>query len=90
MAGHAFRLPGHRRVPHHAARCAKLRQRELATFCYIATQGGCGAQTKAHAAANLSAGNTKELLVTVMSGNLPFIGYPRTLNALAAIEDASK
>lgn len=69
---------------------AALRQRELATFCYIATQGGCGAQTKAHAAANLSVGNTKELLVAVVSSNLPFIGYPRTLNALAAIEDASK
>lgn len=90
MAGHAFGLPGHRRVPRHAARRAALRQRELATFCYIAAQGGCGAQTKAHAAANLSVGNTKELLVAVVSSNLPFIGYPRTLNALAAIEDASK
>lgn len=67
-----------------------LRQRELATFCYIAAQGGCDAQAKAHVAANLSVGNTKELLVVVVSGNLPFIGYPRTLNALAAIEDASK
>lgn len=67
-----------------------LRQRELATFCYIAAQGGCDVQAKAHAAANLSAGNTKELLVAVVSSNLPFIGYPRTLNALAAIEDASK
>lgn len=67
-----------------------LRQRELATFCHIAAQGGCDAQAKAHVAANLSVGNTKELLVAVVSSNLPFIGYPRTLNALAAIEDASK
>lgn len=67
-----------------------LKQRELVTFCYIAAQGGCDAQAKAHAAANISVGNPKELLVRVVSSNLPFIGYPRTLNALAAIEEATK
>ena len=67
-----------------------LKQRELATFCYIAAQGGCDAQAKAHAAGNLSVGNSKELLIKVVSSNLPFIGYPRTLNALAAIEEATK
>lgn len=67
-----------------------LKQRELATFCYIVAQGGCDAQAKAHAAANISVGNTKELLVRVVSSNLPFIGYPRTLNALAAIEEATE
>ncbi|WP_251197285.1 carboxymuconolactone decarboxylase family protein [Anaerotardibacter muris] len=67
-----------------------LKQREIVTFCYIAAQGGCDAQAKAHAAANISVGNTKELLIRVVSSNLPFIGYPRTLNALAAIEEATK
>ena len=67
-----------------------LKQRELATFCYIAAQGGCDAQARAHAAGNLSVGNSKELLIRVVSSNLPFIGYPRTLNALAAIEEATK
>lgn len=66
-----------------------LKQRELATFCYIAAQGGCDAQAKAHAAANISVGNSKDLLVRVVSSNLPFIGYPRTLNALTAIEEAT-
>lgn len=67
-----------------------LKQRELVTFCYIAAQGGCDAQAKAHAAANISVGNTKDLLVRIVSSNLPFIGYPRTLNALAAIEEATE
>lgn len=62
-----------------------LKQRELVTFCFIAAQGGCDAQAKAHAAANISVGNSKELLIRVISSNLPFIGYPRTLNALAAV-----
>lgn len=66
-----------------------LKQRELVTFCYIAAQGGCDAQAKAHAAANISVGNSKELLIRMVSSNLPFIGYPRTLNALSVIEDAT-
>lgn len=66
-----------------------LKQRELVTFCYIAVQGGCDAQAKAHAAANISVGNSKELLIRVVSSNLPFIGFPRTLNALSVIEDAT-
>lgn len=65
-----------------------LKQREIATFCYIVAQGGCDAQARGHAAANLSVGNAKDLLVRVISSNLPFIGYPRTLNALAALEAA--
>ena len=65
-----------------------LKQRELVTFCYIAAQGGCDPQLRAHAAGNYSVGNPKELLVRVVSSNLPFIGYPRTLNALAALDAA--
>lgn len=67
-----------------------LAQRELITFCILAAQGGCDAQARSHAASNVSAGNPKELLIRVVSSNLPFIGYPRTLNALAAIEEATK
>ncbi len=66
-----------------------LKQRELVTFCVIAAQGGCDPQLRGHAAANLSVGNSRELLIRVISSNLPFIGYPRTLNALAALEVAS-
>ena len=63
-----------------------MKQREIVTFCYIAAQGGCDPQLRGHASANLSVGNSKELMVRIVSSNLPFIGYPRMLNALAAIE----
>ena len=66
-----------------------LKDRELVTFCYIAAQGGCDPQLRGHAAGNLSVGNTRELLIRVISSNLPFIGYPRTLNALAALDAVS-
>ena len=67
-----------------------LKDRELVTFCYIAAQGGCDPQLRGHAAGNLSVGNSRELLIRVISSNLPFIGYPRTLNALSALDAASQ
>ncbi len=66
-----------------------LKQREIVTFCYIAAQGGCDPQLRAHAAANYSVGNSKDLMVRIVESNLPFIGYPRTLNALSALDAAA-
>ena len=65
-----------------------LAQREIVTFCCIAAQGGCDPQLRAHASANISVGNPYELMVRIVESNLPFIGYPRTLNALAALDAA--
>ena len=67
-----------------------LKDRELITFCYIAAQGGCDPQLRAHAAGNYNVGNSRELMIRVVSSNLPFIGYPRTLNALAALNAAAE
>lgn len=39
-------------------------------------------------AANLNVGNDRQLLIGVLTV-LPFIGYPRTLNALAAINEVA-
>ncbi|WP_326761725.1 carboxymuconolactone decarboxylase family protein [Streptomyces phaeochromogenes] len=60
--------------------------RELLTFAMLAALGGADAQVKGHVAANLHVGNTRASLLAVLSGLLPFIGYPRTLNALAAVD----
>ena len=62
-----------------------LKMRELITFCFLAAQGGCEPQLKGHIAGNYHLGNDKDLLIAVISSNLPFIGYPRTLNALNCI-----
>lgn len=67
-----------------------LKMRELITFCAIITLGGCEAQAKSHAAANLRVGNTREMLIGVVTQCLPFIGFPRTLNALSCIDSAGK
>ena len=65
------------------------RDRELITFCFLAAQGGCEPQLTSHDAANLRQGNDKPLLIRVISQCLPYIGYPRSLNALTCINQAA-
>ena len=66
------------------------KQREMITFCFIAAQGGCEAQLTGHAKGNMNVGNDKAFLIQLISQCLPFIGYPRTLNALACINKAAE
>ena len=66
-----------------------LRTRELLTFAMLISLGGCEPQAKGHAAANLNVGNDRQLLLAVITQLLPFIGYPRTLNALRVIYEVA-
>ncbi len=66
------------------------RQREMITFCFIAAQGGCEPQLAGHTAGNLRVGNDKQFLINVISQCMPYIGYPRTLNALRVINEVCK
>lgn len=63
------------------------KQRELITFVFIATFGGCENQLRGHTQGNLSVGNTKEKLVSAITIVLPYIGFPRSLNALSIINE---
>lgn len=63
--------------------------RELLTFAMLAALGGCDPQVRGHVAANLNVGNDRQMLLSVLTALLPFIGYPRTLNALAAVNEAA-
>ena len=67
-----------------------LKMRELITLCAICTLGGCEPQAKAHVAANLNVGNTREILIEAITTCLPFIGFPRTLNAISCIDAVTK
>jgi 4-carboxymuconolactone decarboxylase len=66
-----------------------VRTCELLTFAMLAALGGCDPQVKGHVTANLNVGNDRQLLISVTTALLPFIGYPRTLNALAAINQVA-
>ena len=67
-----------------------LKQRELITFCFLAAQGGCEPQLTSHAKGNMNLGNDKEFLARVVSQCLPYIGYPRSLNAISCINKAAE
>ena len=59
----------------------------MITFCFLAAQGGCEPQPVSHIAANLRLGNDKSFLIKVISQCLPYIGYPRSLNALRCVHE---
>lgn len=67
-----------------------LKEREMITFCFLMAQGGCEPQLTAHAKGNMNLGNDKDFLVRVVSQCLPYIGYPRSLNAIACINKAAE
>lgn len=67
-----------------------LRQREMITFCFLAAQGGCEPQLTSHAKGNMNMGNDKDFLIKVVSQCLPYIGYPRSLNAINCINKAAE
>jgi alkylhydroperoxidase/carboxymuconolactone decarboxylase family protein YurZ len=64
-----------------------LEVRELLTFSMLVALGGADAQVRGHINANLRVGNTRARLLAVLTVLVPFIGYPRTLNGLAALND---
>ncbi len=63
--------------------------RELLTFSMLVSLGGCEPQAKGHVAANLNAGNGRARLIDVVTQLIPFIGYPRALNALRVIDEVT-
>ena len=67
-----------------------LAQREMITFCFLSAQGGCEPQLTAHAKGNLNLGNDKAFLTRVVLQCLPYLGYPRSLNAIACINKAAE
>lgn len=64
-----------------------LPTRELLTFSMLTALGGADPQLRGHVTGNLNVGNTRARLLAVLTVLVPFIGYPRTLNALGAIND---
>ena len=66
-----------------------LKMRELLTFAMLASLGGCEPQLAGHVAGNLACGNDRSVLVSTVTHLIPFIGYPRALNALRVINEGT-
>ena len=64
-----------------------VKTRELLTFSMILSLGGCESQLKGHIQGNLNVGNDKKILLSVITQLLPYVGYPRTLNAINCLNE---
>jgi 4-carboxymuconolactone decarboxylase len=64
-----------------------LKMRELLTFSMLLSLGGCEPQLKGHITGNLNVGNDKEVLLSTVTQLLPYVGYPRALNAIRCIDE---
>ena len=64
-----------------------MKTRELVTFSLLVSLGGCEPQVKGHIAGNVNLGNDKAVLLAVVTQLLPYIGYPRSLNAIGCLKE---
>lgn len=63
-----------------------MKEREILTFSVIAVIGGAEGQLTGHTIASFSEGNSKRDLVDAITLCLPYMGFPRSLNALAVVK----
>ena len=61
----------------------------MITFCFLLAQGGCENQLRGHTVGNFGVGNDKNKLYSVIEQCMPYIGYPRTLNAMNIVDEVS-
>jgi len=66
-----------------------LATRELLVLCLLAALGGADTQLLPHAVGNLKAGNSVAIQIAAMIHCLPYVGFPRALNAIRVINRAA-
>jgi 4-carboxymuconolactone decarboxylase len=64
-----------------------LNLRELLTFSMLLSMRGCESQLKGHIRGNVNIGNDRSILLSVLTQLLPYVGYPRTLNAIQCLNE---
>lgn len=64
-----------------------IKTRELLTLSMLIALGGTEPQIKGHIQGNVNVGNDKETLLSVMTQLLPYVGYPRSLNAIRCLNE---
>lgn len=65
-----------------------MQHRELVTFCLLASMGVAQTQLESHGFGCKNMNISKKEMVAVLTGMLPYIGFPKTLNALTAVNKA--
>jgi 4-carboxymuconolactone decarboxylase len=72
---------------HYTRKGLDLKTRELLTFAMLLSMGGCEPQLKGHIQGNVNVGNGKEELMAAITELVPYVGYPRSLNAIKCLND---
>jgi 4-carboxymuconolactone decarboxylase len=67
------------------ARPGDLRHRELVAIASLATMGGCDPQLETHVHGAFNVGLTEAEIVEAVMTLIPYIGFPRALNAMAVV-----
>ncbi len=66
-----------------------VKTREILTLSVLTANGGCESQIGSHTNGNLTVGNTRDQMLAAVLLCVPYNGYPRTLNAMNAINTAA-
>jgi len=64
-----------------------VRTREMLTLSFLIALGGAESQIKGHIQGNANVGNNRQTLINLMTQLLPYVGYPRTLNAINCLNE---
>lgn len=68
------------------AREGDLKHRELVAISSLATMGGCDPQLETHVHGAFNVGLTEAEIVEAVMTLIPYIGFPRALNAMAVVK----
>lgn len=68
------------------AREGDLKHRELIAIASLATMGGCDPQLETHVHGAFNAGLTEGEIVEAVMTLIPYIGFPKALNAMAVLK----
>ena len=68
------------------ARDGDLRQRELIAIASLVTMGDCERQLETHVHGAFNVGLTQAEVVEAVMTLIPYVGFPKALNALAVVK----
>jgi 4-carboxymuconolactone decarboxylase len=74
---------------HYTRNGLDLKLRELVILSILIASGGLEPQTKGHIQGNLNVGNDRAVLMDLITQLLPWVGYPRTLNAMKCLNEVA-
>lgn len=64
-----------------------IKMREMITLSFLIALGGTENQIKGHIQGNANVGNSRQDLINLITQLLPYVGYPRTLNAINCLNE---